>query len=172
MKTFLAILASSAAALAVQPLVLLLWAVFPYILLGAELPWAQVGLMCLIAVLYAVPFVIFLGVPLTLLLHRIGRLKWWPLALVGATAGAVFIGWNGPGGGAGFSSGGNWYGKYVDFIVDGKPTFYGWLSYLQSVASFALHGLAGATAYYLVWVRRMGPNNSPNTAPLRGAATE
>lgn len=124
--------------------------------------------MCLMAILYAVPFVLFLGIPLTLVLQRIERLKWWPLGLIGATAGGVFAGSAGPGGGEGFSSGGNWYGKYVDFIIDGDPTIYGWLSYLQSVGAFALHGLVGASAFYLVWVHC--PNNSSKPTPLRGAA--
>ena len=170
MRTFLAALVSSLAALAVQPLVLFVWAFIPFLVLGAELPWDQAGLMCLMAVLFAIPFVVLIGIPSALLLQRAGRLKWWPLALIGAAAGAVFAGWSGPGGDAGFSSGGNWYGKPVDFVVNGEPTFYGWLSYLQSVAAFALHGLAGATAFFHSWVCSMGPNNSFKPNPLRGSA--
>lgn len=170
MKTLVAALASSLAALAVQPVVLFCWALLPLVVQGAELPWEQVGFMSLMAVTFAVPFVLLLGIPLTLLLQRLGRLKWWPLAIVGLLAGAIFAGWSGPGGDSGFSSGGNWYGKPVDFVVDGEPTLYGWLSYLQSVAGFGLHGLAGATAFYLVWARWMGPNNSFKPKPLRGSA--
>jgi hypothetical protein len=170
MRTFLAALVSFLAAVAIQPVVLFCWALIPYLVLGADLPWDQVGLMCLMAAIFSIPFVLLLGVPLTLLLQRSGHLKWWPLALAGAAAGAIFAGWSGPGSDPGFSSGGNWYGKPVDFVVNGEPTFYGWLSYLRSVAAFALHGLAGATAFYLVWVRSMGPNNSFKPNPLRGSA--
>jgi hypothetical protein len=170
MKTLLAALVSSLAALAVQPVVLFSWALLPPMAQGAELPWDQVGFMLLMAVVFAVPFVVLLGIPLTLLLQRIGYLKWWCLAAVGALAGAIFAGWSGPGGDPGFSSGGNWYGRSVDFVVNGKPTLYGWLSYVQSVAAFAFHGLAGATAFFIVWVRRMGPNNSFKPMPLRDTA--
>ncbi|PPU92843.1 hypothetical protein XhyaCFBP1156_20945 [Xanthomonas hyacinthi] len=153
----------------VQPLVLFVWVFVPALAQGADLPWDQVGLMSLMAVLFAAPFVLVLGVPLTIFLHRTQRLRLWPLALAGAIAGGIFIGWRGPGYGTGFSSGGNWYGKYVDFVIDGEPTLYGWLSYLQSIAGFALHGLVGATVFYLVWARWMGPNNSFKPKPLSGS---
>jgi hypothetical protein len=170
MRIVVTALLSSLAAIAIQPVVLFCWALLPLVIQGADLPWDQVGLVCLLAVVFAIPFVLLLGVPLTLLLHRIGRLRWRLLAIAGAIAGAIFAGWSGPGGDAGFSSGGNWYGRPVDFVVNGEPTLYGWLSYMQSVAAFALHGLAGATAFFLVWARRMGPNSSLKSMPLRGAA--
>jgi len=160
MQKFLAALQSALAAIAIQPLVLFCWALLPLLLQGADLPWHQVGLMCLMAMIFAAPFALFLGIPLALLLQRIDRFKWWPLALVGAVAGAVFVGYSGPGSDPGASYGGNWYGKYVDFVIDGKPTLYGWLQYAQSVLAFALHGFIGASAFYLAWVRQMGPNQS------------
>ena len=165
-----AIAGSCFAALAVQPLVMLCWFVLPLWALGADLPLGQVGLVCLMSIAFALPFVLAIGVPLALLLQKSGRMGWAPVALAGALAGAAFAGWNLPGGDPGYSSGGNWYGKAVDFIVEGKPTLYGWLNYVQSVVAFGLHGLAGASAFYLVWVRSMGPNNSSKPTPLRGAA--
>ena len=170
MRNIIAVMTSVLAALAVQPLVLFLWAFIPLLLQGAELPWNQVGVMCLMAMLFAAPFIVVLGIPSALLLQRSGRLKWWPLALIGTVAGMIFVAWSGPGSDSGFSSGGNWYGKHVDFVVNGKPTLYGWLSYLQSVVAFGLHGLAGATAFYFSWVHSLGPNNSFKPRPLRGSA--
>ena len=170
MRIFLATLVSSLAALAVQPLVLLIWIFLPALLQGAVLPWDQLTLMTFMAMLFAAPFVLLLGVPLTLVLHRLGRLKWWPLALTGTIAGALFIGWRGPGSDKGSSFGGSWYGSYRDFVIDGEPTFYGWLNYLQSLAGFALHGLIGPTVFYLVWVGWMGPNNSFKPNLLRKSA--
>ena len=170
MRILLAISASSLAALAVQPFILFLWAFLPLVVQGAELPWDQVGTMSFLVMVFAVPFVLLLGVPLTLLLHRLGRLKWWPLCIAGTLAGAAFAGWSGPGSDLGSSYGGNWYGSHVEFVVNGQPTLYGWLSYLQSVAAFSLHGLAGATVFFLVWRHHLGPDNSSKPNPLRGSA--
>jgi len=168
MRTLVAALLSSLAAISIQPIVFFCWALLPPVMQGDELPWNQVGFMCMLVVVFASPFVLLLGVPLTLLLQRMGRLKWRSLAIAGSITGAVFGGWFGPGGDAGFSSGGNWYGRPVDFVVNGEPTFYGWLSYIQSVGAFAIHGLAGATAFFLVWVRCLGPNKGREPVLLRG----
>ena len=170
MKYIKAIAGSSFAALAIQPVVLLFWFVLPLWALGADLPWGQVGLVCFMSVVLALPFVMAIGIPLALLLQKTGQIGWVPMALAGTFAGAAFAGWNLPGGDPGYSSGGNWYGKSVDFIVEGQPTLYGWLNYIQSVVAFGLHGLAGASAFYLVWVRGMGSNNSSKPTPLRDAA--
>lgn len=170
MRTLRALLAGTVAALAVQPLVLFCWLIAPALLLGPSFTLREAAEMCFFTVLFAVPFVVLLGIPLSLLLHRTGIFKWWPLALAGAIAGGIFAGWSGPGSSPGFSSGGNWYGKSVSFIIDGEPTFYGWLNYLQSVATFAIHGFIGASAYYYAWVRSIGPNNSSKPTSLRGAA--
>jgi len=169
MRIFFAAVISSLAALAIQPLVLFGWFFLPALLQGEALPWNQIGLASFMSVVFAVPFVLLLGLPLTATLQRVGYLNWWRLAIVGAIAGGLFAGWNGPGGNEGFSSGGGWYGKYVDFVVNGEPTFYGWLNYLRSVAGFALHGFAGGTLFYMVWSRLMAPNNSSKPTPLRGA---
>ncbi|MCL1635485.1 hypothetical protein M2650_12720 [Luteimonas sp. SX5] len=170
MRIFLATLFSSFAAVAVQPVVLLSWFFLPALLQGADLSQDVLALTTFMAMFFAVPFVLLLGIPLTLVLYRLGRLKWWPLALAGTIAGGLFVGWRGPGSDKGASSGGNWYGSYRDFVVDGEPTFYGWLSYLQSVTILALHGLIGATVFYFVWVRWMRPNNAFTPSPLRGSA--
>ena len=170
MKTVLAVIISSLAALAVQPVVMFVWFVLPHVLMGAEMPWLELGPIFFYTVLFAIPFVLFLGIPFSLFLRKFGRLRWWPLALTGAMAGTLLVGWDAPGGDPGFSSGGNWYGRYVDFVVAGEPTLYGWLRYFQSILAFAAHGFFGATAYYLVLVGAMRPNGSFKPTPLRSAA--
>jgi hypothetical protein len=170
MKLFLTTIVSCIAALAIQPVVFLLWFVLPSALAGAEMQWSDLGPIFFYSVLFAAPFVLLLGIPLSLILWRIGRFRWWPLALAGAVAGALFAGWDLPGDDPGYSSSGNWHGKYVAFVVAGVPTFYGWLNYIESVLAFALHGLAGASVYYLVWASVLRPNNSFKPKPLRGSA--
>ena len=170
MKLLLTAMVSSIAAMVIQPVVLLLWLVLPTILSGADFPWMDLGPIFFYSVLFAAPFVLLLGVPLSLLLWHIGRFRWWPLAVAGALAGAIFAGWDLPGGDSGYSSGGNWYGQRVDFVVAGVPTLYGWLSYIQSVLAFALHGFVGATAYYKVWASVLRPNNSFKPNPLRSTS--
>ena len=170
MKTVLAVIISSLAALAVQPVVMFVWFVLPHVLMGAEMPWLELGPIFFYTVLFAIPFVLFLGIPFSLFLRKFGRLSWWPLVLTGSMAGTVLVGWDAPGGDPGFSSGGNWYGRYVDFVVAGEPTLYGWLRYFQSILAFAAHGFFGATAYYLVLVGAMRPNGSFKPTPLRSAA--
>jgi hypothetical protein len=92
------------------------------------------------------------------------------LGAVGFIAAALPVAVSGWSDSAGFSSGGNWYGTSVDFVVDGQKTFYGWLSYAQSILSFGLHGLAGALVFLFVWHRWLGPDNSFKPKPLRGSA--
>ena len=132
--------------------------------------WLDLGPISFYSVLFAAPFVLLVGVPLSLILWRIGRFRWWPLAASGALAGALFVGWDIPGGDPGYSSGGNWYGQPVQFVVAGVPTLYGWLSYMQSILAFALHGFVGATTFYVVWASVLRPNNSFKPNPLRGSA--
>ena len=157
------------AGLVVQPVWLVLWLLGPAWLLGAETRLDQVWWLCAMSLIFSAPFVLLLGLPMVWLLAKLRYLRWWPLALVGAIAGALMIGWRGPGSDPGTSYGGSWYGQYRQFVVNGEPTVYGWLSYLQSLVVFAAHGLLGATAMYWAW-RRLSPNNSSKPTPLRGAA--
>ena len=170
MRLFLTTVVAFIAAVAVQPLVLFLWLAMPSVLSGAEMPWHDLAPISFYSMLFAAPFVLLLGVPLSLILWRLGRFRWWPLALAGALTGALFAGWDLPGGDPGYSSGGSWYGQYQDFIIAGEPTVYGWLNYIQSMLAFALHGLIGASTYYLVWASVLRPNNSFKPKPLRGSA--
>jgi hypothetical protein len=164
------IIAASLLAIAVQPIVFLLWIALPPLIAGDDLPLADMASTSLFAAVIAIPFVLLIGIPSALVLRRFGHLRWLPLAAIGFISAALPIAINLPGGDSGSSSGGNFYGRAVDYVIAGEPTIWGWLSYAQSVLFFGLHGLIGASVFYLVWRRGMGPNNSFKPKPLRGSA--
>ena len=170
MRKFKAILLSSLEAIAVQPLVFIAFFGIQLVAAGDLSSLVDVARYSFFPAVFSVPFVLFVGAPATLALTHYGKLGWWPLALIGSIAAAAPAALSGPGGSPGYSSGGNWHGKHVDFVVNGEPTIYGWLSHLESICFFGLHGLVGATAFYFVWCRSMGPNNSFKPNPLRGSA--
>lgn len=146
------------AAIVVQPLVMFCWFLPTTFLSGEPVRLAAAaGGMSALVMLVAVPFVLVVGVPMSLLLHAFGRLRWWPLALVGGLTGAMLVAWNLPGGPSAYHANGTWFGSSVDFVIDGEVTIYGWIRYLIPVAIMALHGLVGATAFYLAWRRVPDP---------------
>ena len=73
MKVLLTAIVSSIAAMVIQPVVLLLWLVLPVVLSGADMPWLDLGPIFVYSALFAAPFVLLLGVPLSLILGHIGR---------------------------------------------------------------------------------------------------
>ncbi|MFC3552492.1 hypothetical protein ACFOLC_15920 [Lysobacter cavernae] len=170
MRKFTAILISSLAAIAVQPFVFIASFGIPLAIAGDLSSLADVARYSFFPALFAIPFVLFVGIPATLILVHFGKLRWWLLAFIGFIAAAAPIAFSGPGGSPGYSSGGNWHGKYVDLVINGEPTLYGWLNHLESIFFFGLHGLVGATVFYVLWRRSMGPNNSFKPNPLRGSA--
>jgi hypothetical protein len=98
--------------------------------------------------------ILVLGVPTFLFLRRIGRLTWAPLSLSGFVAGFVPIGLATlpyPGRYPGFSSGGNWHGRYVSFDENGVATLYGWLNFLEGCISFGLLGCVAAVTFWQTW---------------------
>jgi hypothetical protein len=165
-----AILLASLAAVLVQPLVFLVWIAPPALLDGEPAVLVDMARVSILAAVVAVPFVLIVGVPATLLLLRYNKLRWWPLALIGFVAAALPIALLGLQSSPGYSSGGNWHGKAVEYVINGKLTFYGWLSYFESLVGYGTQGLVGASAFYIVWRRSMGPNNSFKPKPLRGSA--
>ena len=165
-----AVLISSLGAIVVQPIVFIASFGIPMAIAGDLSSLADVARYSFFAALFAIPFVIFVGIPATLFLAHRGKLRWWLLALIGFVAASIPTAISGPGGSPGYSSGGNWHGRYVDFVINGEPTMYGWLSHIQSIFFFGLHGLVGATVFYALWRRNIGPNNSFKPRPLRGSA--
>ena len=71
----------------------------------------------------------------------------------------------------GFSSGGNWYGQYFDFVKDGEYTIYGWLNYAEGILWFGIHGLAGAMVFYRVWLTRSESKPGASANESRPAGT-
>ena len=166
-----AILVAAVAAIAVEPVAFLILFVLPQILAVGGIPLSQALGVSLFAALFATPFVVLIGIPAFMVLRRLKCLSWLSLGAVGFFSAAllptlsllVF------GSCPGCSSGGMWHGRYVDFVINGETTFYGWLSHAESSIFFGLHGLAGALAFYFVW-RRLGPNNSFKPKPRSGSA--
>ena len=165
-----AILLATLAAIIVQPFVFFLLFFSPALLAGAHIPLKQLFDIPLFAAVFAVPFVVALGIPAHLLLRRFNRLSWRSLGTFGFIVAALPVAIFGFSDYSGYSSGGNWYGTPVEFVVNGQKTFYGWLSYAQGVLFFGLHGLAGALVFHFVWRRTLGPNISLKRTGLRPAA--
>jgi len=154
-----AILFATSAAIVVQPFIFFLLILAPALLAGAHIPLNDLIDLPLSAALFALPFVVLVGIPAALLLRHIKCLSWWSLGAVGFFVAALpvaIFGWSEY---PGYSSGGNWYGTPVEFVVNGQKTFYGWLEYAQGVLFFGLHGLAGALAFYFIWRRTFGSGN-------------
>ena len=151
-----AVILSALAAIAVQPLLFGVLNVLPGFLFHPQLsPWRVMLLVSICVVVVAGAFVILLGVPVFLLLYRRGWVGAIPLGLSGFLLAVLPVGilnWPIRKDGGGYS--GDWYGHYVVFIIDGVPTFYGWLSYAATVLEYGLHGLAGALVFLVIWRRQ------------------
>src|SRR5512134_3425671 len=99
--------------------------------------------MSIFVIVVAAIFVAVLGVPLFLVLKRVGGLNWRSILLAGFLAAAIpyalfaFPLWIDS---SGFSYGENWHGTYREFIVDGVYTVYGWLNYLEEIVRFGIQG--------------------------------
>jgi len=91
----------------------------------------------------AAVFVFVLGVPVVLLLRRLGRLGWKSVSVAGIAIGALPIAvLDRP-------------GYAVDAHVAGIPATNGWLVYVESVVTAGALGLLSAIVFYAVW-RRLG----------------
>lgn len=159
---------SAIAAVAVQPLVLLLRLLPDY--LSSPQPLYGVGFVLMAVVVVGAAVVLVLGVPSFLALRRFRREGWGSLAAVGAILGAVPAVFSWPRPLEGYSAGQNWHGKYVETYVNGVPTTYAWLTYGEGVVFFALHGLVGALVFYSVW--RWGQRPDQSLQPMREASDE
>jgi hypothetical protein len=143
---------ASIAAVIVQPLVLV--ARFLPELLDPSTPIYGLGFVVVATIVVSAAFVLVLGIPAFLLLRRKRRDGWLSLSLTGFLVGALpfaLLSW--PKEMPGYTSGGNWHGRYVEFYHLGAPTEYGWHSYVESVAVFGIHGLIGALTFFAVWRR-------------------
>jgi hypothetical protein len=152
---------SAIAAVAVQPLLLLLRILPDYL----SSPQSHHGIGFLLFVLFAVvavsaALVLLLGVPAFLALRKLRRESWRSLAIVGFALGALSAASSWPSRLDGYSASQNWHGQYVETYVNGAPTAYAWFTYAEGVALFALHGVVGALVFYGVWRWRQYPKQS------------
>jgi len=148
-----AILLAAIAAVLVQPFVFAL-GLLPLLFVHPTPNLNGLGLVFAAVLVVSVAFVVALGVPIFLLLRRLGRVSWASLSLAGFLAGAVpvaLLAW--PRHLEGYSSGYNWFGHAVDFYIDGVPTIYAWLSYAEGTIISGIHGLVGAVVFLAVWRR-------------------
>jgi hypothetical protein len=157
-----AALFASLAAIAVQPLFFTTWILLPPAISGdVDLnDLRQVMELLIFVVAFAAGFVLLLGLPLFFVLHRSGRDSWASLAGTGFVVAGLpvsILSWPIR---TGSSSGGGWHGSYVQFVVDGVPTVYGWLQYVEGIVIYGLHGLIGAIVFFHVWRHYSGPNHA------------
>ena len=148
------------AAIAVQPLVFVVVALWPALIDG-EVSADELLSIGLTVMAVAGAVVLLLGLPAFFLLRRLGRAGPVGLGTVGFLIPAVIVAWLGwPGGTAssGYSSGGNWHGHPVEFFINGHATLYGWLEYGESIMRYGLHGLTGALAFGAIWQRLAEPH--------------
>ena len=159
-----AMIKAAVAAVLVQPLVFVVWIFLPGVVEGAHFSFADlVEALSLSRYVWVVAtgFVLFLGIPLFLILRRMGKATLPFVSASGFAAGAIpnaIFSWPLRSSWKGFSSGGNWHGKYVEFIIDGHYTIYGWFRYLESILMFGVHGLVAAMVFYWVWRKFHEPN--------------
>ena len=142
---------SAIAAVAVQPVVLAARLAPDF--LGTSQPMYGMGFFFMAVVVVASAVTLLIGVPAFLLLRRFRREGWTSLSIAGAILGMLPFAFSWPSRLEGYSSGQNWHGKYVDIYVNGTPTGYAWLTYVENLVFFGLHGLVGALVFYTVWRR-------------------
>jgi ABC-type phosphate transport system permease subunit len=103
-------------------------------------------------------FVVVLGLPTYYLLKHYDKARKQLLAFSGAVLSsmpAVIFGW--PRYSPGYTSGANWHRKYVELYQDSVPTIYAWLTHLENIFLFGLHGFVGALVFYLLMCRSNEP---------------
>jgi hypothetical protein len=137
------------AAVAVQPLVFLVQ--LAPALLTAPTPLSGLGQWLSAVLLVSATVVLLLGMPAFLILRKLRRDGWTSVGITGATLGGLPVALFWPRTTDGFSAGQNWHGSYVDTYVNGNPTIYAWLTYVEGILSFAAHGLIGALVFYAAW---------------------
>jgi len=152
MGQFKRLLLACLCVLAIQPVLsvglLYLWA-------GEKFPLLQLLIFSPIIWFIAGAHLLFLGLPTFWALHRAARVTALNMALAGffiGSLGVALLLWPVGQGGGSFSA--TWHGEFREFTVNGRPTLFGWLHYLEVVSLYGTHGLASALVFYSVWRRR------------------
>ncbi|WP_029919107.1 hypothetical protein [Nevskia soli] len=151
-----ALVHAALAAVAVQPIVFCIWPLLPVVLSGTEVSWQEVLALLACVLVVASVFVILLGVPSFLLLLRLGQPTFLAAGLTGFFVAAMplaILSWPSQQGMT--SSGGNWFGRQVEFYVSGVPTLYEWLSFADGLLRLGFYGLISALVFFAVWRKRL-----------------
>jgi hypothetical protein len=147
------VLFASFAAILVQPPLFFAWAVLPFLRAGETLPFADLLRMSINVVAIAATLVVLLGIPAFASLKRANLLSWPYLAAAGfavSSAPIAVISWPGSSS-AGSSFSATWHGELTELVVNGEVTLAGWLSYIENITLFGLHGLVGAILFLFTW---------------------
>ncbi|GAB1268089.1 hypothetical protein NBRC116493_13420 [Aurantivibrio infirmus] len=54
----------------------------------------------------------------------------------------------------GYSAGENYYGTYRATFSDGNRTFWGWVKFLEGLATYGIHGILGAITFHIIYVKQ------------------
>ncbi|HSC08979.1 MAG TPA: hypothetical protein VLD59_19300 [Steroidobacteraceae bacterium] len=123
--------------------------------------WVRIRTFATIALFISAVHVLVLGLPAFLLLHGLGKVRWWSAITGGFVLGCIPVGvWTWPMRYTDLKSTSSyWDGeKMVQTMVDGVPTAAGWLSYVSSVSLMGLLGALGGLAFWLAWWGVRGDN--------------
>jgi hypothetical protein len=163
-RVAIATVASTVGAIVVQLPLFLSYTALPALFSGAsfgELAGPMMFIAFWVSLVSAV-VVIVIGLPAFAVLHRKNLASVRNVGLTGAViacVGALIVGWPARGGGSSYSATTRF--GYRDLIVDGAPTFWGWLEYGMDVATFGIHGLVGALVFVYVWRSLVGGRGAP-----------
>ncbi len=110
----------------------------------------------------AAAHVFFLGIPFAFFLYRSSAIRWSSVAIGGFLCGAIplaLLAWPYHQlADATESRSGVWHGVERQMFVDGVPTTYRWLEYLEGVATTGLLGALSATVFFAVLLKLLGPD--------------
>lgn len=110
--------------------------------------WVRTGHFIILCTLISAAYVIVLGIPTYVVLRWRNVVRRWPTIASGFVLGIVpvaVLSWP-----LRFSKGSSASVDGVATLVDGIPTFAGWLQYLELLTLFGACGAAAATAFWLV----------------------
>jgi hypothetical protein len=111
--------------------------------------WVRTRNFLVICITMATAYVIVLGVPTYLLLRKLNAVRWWSTIASGFILGAIpvaILSW--PLRYFGIRTSATVNG--VETIVDGVPTYAGWLQYASGVSFVGAIGAVGAIAFWAV----------------------
>jgi hypothetical protein len=147
---------ATVAAILIQPIVFWAWFFLPALSHGSVVRLDVFALTTLSVLMVSAVFVLVFGVPIFLAFRHFNKVGWLPISvsgfLISAIATAIYS-WPSSDIKVGNSFGGTWHGSSVEFFLNGVPTIYGWLRYMESVVIFGLHGMIGALIFVIVWRR-------------------